>query len=93
MLPLRLTKKPLKVEDAMKLLCKISENKKVKVALRYTLESVLITSAGAFIGAVFGGPSGILVGKCKLLSLADSLRGVVKKTSQKSLSYERCLLN
>ncbi|XP_032710480.1 protein C19orf12 homolog [Lontra canadensis] len=57
-----LTKKLLKVEDVMKLLCCISKNKKIKLAVRYSVRSALITGGVAFICGLVGGPLGLAVG-------------------------------
>ncbi|XP_022347342.1 protein C19orf12 homolog isoform X2 [Enhydra lutris kenyoni] len=57
-----LTKKPLKVEDVMKLLCCISKNKKIKLAVRYSVRSALITGGVACICGLVGGLLGLAVG-------------------------------
>ncbi|XP_045842854.1 protein C19orf12 homolog [Meles meles] len=57
-----LAKKPLLMKDIMKLLCSISENQKIKVAVRYSMESALITGGVVFIGGLVGGPLGVAVG-------------------------------
>ena len=90
MLPLRLAKKPLMVEDIMKLLCTIAEEKNMMVAVKYSGTGALVTGAGAFIGGLLGGPIGIAVGKCKLLAGAASL-GVLLKRPLKPQRPQRSL--
>ncbi|XP_044112162.1 protein C19orf12 homolog isoform X1 [Neovison vison] len=57
-----LARKPRLMKDIMKLLCSISENQKMKVAVRYSMESALITGGVVFIGGLVGGPLGLAVG-------------------------------
>ncbi|XP_047565707.1 protein C19orf12 homolog [Lutra lutra] len=54
--------KSILVEDVMTLLCSISEETKMKAALKHSGTSALVTGAGAFIGGLVGGPPGLAVG-------------------------------
>ncbi|XP_029780860.1 protein C19orf12 homolog [Suricata suricatta] len=62
MLLLRRAKKPILVGDVMKLLCSISEERKMKAAIKHSGKGALVTGAMAFAGGMVGGPPGIAVG-------------------------------
>lgn len=79
MLPLRLAEMPVVVGDIMKLLCSISEERKMKAAVKHSGRGALVTGAVAFVGGLVGGPPGLAVGKRESLAGAASLVGVVKK--------------
>lgn len=53
---------PLVMEDVMKLLCSISEEKKMKAAVKHSGRGALVTGTVAFVGGLVGGPPGIAVG-------------------------------
>lgn len=53
---------PLMVEDAMKLLCSLSEARKMKAAVKHAGRGALVTGAVAFVGGLVGGPPGLAVG-------------------------------
>nr|KAF6409152.1 hypothetical protein HJG63_001738 [Rousettus aegyptiacus] len=53
---------PLVMEDVMKLLCSISEEKKMKAAVKHSRRGALVTGTMAFVGGLVGGPLGIAVG-------------------------------
>ncbi|XP_072488209.1 protein C19orf12 homolog isoform X4 [Notamacropus eugenii] len=53
---------PLRVEDIMKLLCTISEERKMKAAIKHSGKGALVAGAVAFVGGLVGGPPGIAVG-------------------------------
>lgn len=61
---------PIMVDDVMKLLCSISEQKNMKAAVKHSGKGALVTGTVAFVGGLVGGPPGIAVGKCQCL--ADS---------------------
>jgi hypothetical protein len=52
------------VQDIMKLLCSISEKRKMKAAVKHSGKGALVTGAVAFVGGLVGGPPGLAVGKC-----------------------------
>lgn len=54
---------PIRVEDIIKLLCTLSENKKMKAAVKHSGKGALVTGAAAFMGGLMGGPAGLAVGK------------------------------
>uniref|UniRef100_A0A7N5JCU4 Protein C19orf12 homolog n=1 Tax=Ailuropoda melanoleuca TaxID=9646 RepID=A0A7N5JCU4_AILME len=62
MLPLRFKKKPLSVDDVMKLLGCISEYEDLKVTYKFSKKGAMIAGTVAFIGGLVGGPPGIAVG-------------------------------
>ena len=78
MLPLRFKKKPLSVDDVMRLLGCISEHEDVKVTYKFPKKGAMIAGSGAFIGGLVGGPPGIAAGKCKLAGTVI-LRGCCNK--------------
>ncbi|XP_037001045.2 protein C19orf12 homolog [Artibeus jamaicensis] len=53
---------PVSVDKVMKLLCSISENKKMRVSFTHSLRGGLITIVCAGIGTLFAGPPGLAVG-------------------------------
>lgn len=53
---------PVVVADIMKLLCSVSEKRKMKAAVKHSGRGALVTGAVAFIGGLVGGPPGIAVG-------------------------------
>jgi hypothetical protein len=59
---------PVKVQDVMKLLCSISEKRKMKAAVKHTLMGVLVTGAATFVGGLAFGPPGLAAGKCGCLT-------------------------
>ena len=50
------------VEDIMKLLCSVSEKRKMKAAFKYSLLGAVVTGTVVFVGGLVGGPPGIAVG-------------------------------
>ncbi|XP_045674661.1 protein C19orf12 homolog [Phyllostomus hastatus] len=50
------------VEDVMRLLCSICENKKMRATFKHSVRGALITSAVAITGFILGGPPGMAVG-------------------------------
>lgn len=58
---------PVAVEDVMRLLCSISEERKMKAAVKHSGKGALVTGAVAFVGGLVGGPPGLAVGKCRCL--------------------------
>ncbi|MBZ3888099.1 Protein C19orf12-like protein [Sciurus carolinensis] len=55
-------KMPIVVADIMKLLCSISEERKMKAAVKHSGRGALVTGAVAFVGGLVGGPPGLAVG-------------------------------
>ncbi|XP_069314484.1 protein C19orf12 homolog isoform X1 [Eulemur rufifrons] len=53
---------PVMVDDIMKLLCSISEQRKMKAAVKHSGKGALVTGAVAFVGGLVGGPPGLAVG-------------------------------
>lgn len=53
---------PLVVDDVMRLLCTVSEAKKMKAAVKHAGKGALVTGAVAFVGGLVGGPPGLAVG-------------------------------
>ncbi|XP_019596099.2 protein C19orf12 homolog isoform X1 [Rhinolophus sinicus] len=53
---------PVMVDDVMKLLCSISEQRKMKAAVKHSGKGALVTGAVAFVGGLVGGPPGLAVG-------------------------------
>lgn len=53
---------PLLVGEMMKLLCSISEKRKMKAAVKHSGRGALVTGAVAFVGGLVGGPPGLAVG-------------------------------
>lgn len=51
-----------KVKDIMRLLCSVSEKRKIKVAFKYSLLGGLVTGTVAAVGGLVGGPPGIAIG-------------------------------
>uniref|UniRef100_A0ABI7W653 Chromosome 19 open reading frame 12 n=2 Tax=Felis catus TaxID=9685 RepID=A0ABI7W653_FELCA len=58
----RLAEMPVVVGDIMKLLCSISEERKMKAAVKHSGRGALVTGAVAFVGGLVGGPPGLAVG-------------------------------
>lgn len=50
------------VEDIIQLLCSISQERKMKAAVKHSGKGALVTGAVAFVGGLVGGPPGIAVG-------------------------------
>ncbi|CAH7357302.1 LOC690000 [Phodopus roborovskii] len=50
------------VNEIMKLLCYISEKKKMKAAIKHSMRGAMVTGIMAFVGGLVGGPPGIAVG-------------------------------
>lgn len=59
---------PVRTEEVIKLLCSISEEKKMKAAVKHSGRGALVTGTVAFVGGLVGGPPGIAVGKCQCLA-------------------------
>ncbi|XP_045298560.1 protein C19orf12 homolog isoform X1 [Leopardus geoffroyi] len=57
-----LAEMPVVVGDIMKLLCSISEERKMKAAVKHSGRGALVTGAVAFVGGLVGGPPGLAVG-------------------------------
>uniref|UniRef100_A0A8C2YTM0 Chromosome 19 open reading frame 12 n=2 Tax=Chinchilla lanigera TaxID=34839 RepID=A0A8C2YTM0_CHILA len=53
---------PIMVDDIMKLLCTISQERKMKAAVKHSGKGAVLTGAVAFIGGLVGGPPGLAVG-------------------------------
>ncbi|ELV10969.1 protein C19orf12 homolog isoform X1 [Tupaia chinensis] len=53
---------PIMVDDIMKLLCAISEQRKMQAAVKHSGKGALVTGAVAFVGGLVGGPPGLAVG-------------------------------
>ncbi|XP_040832616.1 protein C19orf12 homolog [Ochotona curzoniae] len=53
---------PVMVEDVMKLLCTLSEKRKMRVAFKHSLKGALVAGAVVFMGGLLGGPPGIVIG-------------------------------
>uniref|UniRef100_G1SIH6 Chromosome 19 open reading frame 12 n=1 Tax=Oryctolagus cuniculus TaxID=9986 RepID=G1SIH6_RABIT len=53
---------PVMVEDIMKLLCTLSEDRKMKAAVKHSGRGALVTGTVAFVGGLVGGPPGLAVG-------------------------------
>ncbi|XP_039769483.1 protein C19orf12 homolog isoform X2 [Ornithorhynchus anatinus] len=60
--PPQLVKMPVMVEDIMNLLCCISEERKMKAAVKHSGKGAVMAGAAAFLGGLVGGPPGIAVG-------------------------------
>uniref|UniRef100_A0A7N5JB66 Uncharacterized protein n=1 Tax=Ailuropoda melanoleuca TaxID=9646 RepID=A0A7N5JB66_AILME len=58
----RFNKMPIMVDDVMRLLGSIAEERKMKAAVKHSGKGALITGAVAFIGGLVGGPPGIAAG-------------------------------
>ena len=59
------TAMPVATRDVMRLLCSISEEKKMKAAVKHSGRGAVVTGAVAFVGGLLGGPPGLAVGKSK----------------------------
>ncbi|XP_029464308.1 protein C19orf12 homolog [Rhinatrema bivittatum] len=53
---------PVRMNDVMALLCHISEQQQMKVAIKHSGKGAIIAGAAAFLGGLMGGPPGIAVG-------------------------------
>ncbi|XP_030060254.1 protein C19orf12 homolog [Microcaecilia unicolor] len=53
---------PVRINDVMALLCHISDQQKMKVAIKHSGKGALIAGASAFLGGLMGGPPGIAIG-------------------------------
>ncbi|XP_053127492.1 protein C19orf12 homolog isoform X1 [Hemicordylus capensis] len=53
---------PISVNDVMHLLCRVSEEQKMKAAFKHSGRGALVAGATAFVGGLVGGPPGIAVG-------------------------------
>lgn len=58
---------PIRVDDVMQLLCRVSQEKGMKAAVKHSGRGALVAGATAFLGGLMGGPPGIAVGKCVLI--------------------------
>ncbi|XP_038309737.1 protein C19orf12-like isoform X1 [Canis lupus familiaris] len=74
MLPSRLAKMPLVVEDVMRLLCSIAEERKMQAAVKHSGKGALVTGAVAFLGGLVGGPPGLAVGNKSLVQNSEDSR-------------------
>ncbi|XP_036159403.1 protein C19orf12 homolog [Myotis myotis] len=71
-------------EDAMSLLCSLSEAKKMKAAVKYRKRRAIgFASTGALLGSMVGGPPGIAVGSI----LGGLLGALVWSTKFKPVSH------
>ncbi|XP_035399183.1 protein C19orf12 homolog [Cygnus atratus] len=53
---------PIRVDDVMQLLCRVSQKKGMKAAVKFSTQAALVAGATAFLGGLMGGPPGIAVG-------------------------------
>nr|XP_033798083.1 protein C19orf12 homolog [Geotrypetes seraphini]XP_033798084.1 protein C19orf12 homolog [Geotrypetes seraphini] len=53
---------PVRINDVMALLCHISEQQQMKVAIKQSSKGALMVGAAAFLGGLLGGPPGIAIG-------------------------------
>lgn len=53
---------PIMVDDIMKLLCSISQERKMKAAVKHSGRGAVVVGAMAFVGGLVGGPPGLAVG-------------------------------
>ncbi|CAH7357420.1 protein C19orf12 homolog [Phodopus roborovskii] len=53
---------PIEVDDVMKLLCSISQERKMKAAFKHSVRGALVTGTVALLGGLVGGPPGIALG-------------------------------
>ena len=51
------------VDDVMRLLCSISQERKMKAAVKHSGKGAMVAGAMAFVGGLVGGPPGIAVGE------------------------------
>ncbi|XP_007468187.1 PREDICTED: protein C19orf12 homolog [Lipotes vexillifer] len=54
---------PVAVEDIMRLLCSVSEERKMRAAVKHSGRGGLVTGVVAFVGGLVGGPPGLAVGE------------------------------
>lgn len=52
---------PIMVDDIMKLLCSICQEKKMKAAVKHSGRGAVVVGAMAFVGGLVGGPPGLAV--------------------------------
>ncbi|NXC39215.1 CS012 protein, partial [Penelope pileata] len=53
---------PIQVDQVMQLLCRVSQEKGMKAAVKHSGRGALLAGATAFLGGLVGGPPGIAVG-------------------------------
>ncbi|KAM4721146.1 protein C19orf12 homolog [Rhinophrynus dorsalis] len=53
---------PVQLDDIMRLLCHVSDEQKIKAAVKHSSKGALVAGAGAFVGGLLGGPPGIALG-------------------------------
>ncbi|XP_053304492.1 protein C19orf12 homolog [Spea bombifrons] len=53
---------PFNVEDILRLLCHVSDQQKMRAAVKHSARGALVAGAGAFLGGLMGGPPGLAVG-------------------------------
>ncbi|XP_023674004.2 protein C19orf12 homolog [Paramormyrops kingsleyae] len=53
---------PPRVDDVMQLCCKLSDNQRIKAAVKHSGKGAMMAGAIAFAGGLVGGPPGIAVG-------------------------------
>ncbi|NXL91891.1 CS012 protein, partial [Alectura lathami] len=53
---------PIRVDQVMQLLCRVSQEKGMKAAVKHSGRGALLAGATAFLGGLVGGPPGIAVG-------------------------------
>ncbi|KAG2469572.1 protein C19orf12 homolog [Polypterus senegalus] len=53
---------PVRTDDVMRLCCDLSEQQKMKVAIKQSGKGAFVAGASAFVGGLVGGPPGIAVG-------------------------------
>nr|XP_006008747.1 PREDICTED: protein C19orf12 homolog [Latimeria chalumnae] len=58
---------PLRVDDVMRLLCHLSEERSIRAAVKHSARGAMVAGATAFVGGLMGGPPGLAVGKHLIL--------------------------
>ncbi|NXC39216.1 CS012 protein, partial [Penelope pileata] len=53
---------PIQVDQVMQLLCRVSQEKGMKAAVKHSGRGALLAGATAFLGGLVGGPPGVAVG-------------------------------
>ncbi|XP_064414594.1 protein C19orf12 homolog [Latimeria chalumnae] len=53
---------PLRVDDVMRLLCHLSEERSIRAAVKHSARGAMVAGATAFVGGLMGGPPGLAVG-------------------------------
>lgn len=66
-------KMPIAVKDVVRLLCSISDQKKMRVPVQPSNKSAQLLVTGAVVGSFLGGSPGLIFGKCQCLAGAASL--------------------